>query len=219
MPETLSQQLAFDIARAVDPSEFDHAATQELTAFDEITRSAAPRLACCEGCSLCCWLRVDLFAHEVFLIARHIRAQFSTEDLMSLMVRLKSHAERVLPLSPFEHATQNIQCPLLVHGRCSVYEMRPHSCRRHHSKDFAACQFTFDHPTDLEFPGAHDRELFQRLSQAMKSGVEIYAQSDFDCTIYELGTALHESLLDSSSWRRWQNHEQAFLTASITPAA
>jgi hypothetical protein len=133
------------------------------------------------------------------------------------MGRLDAHAEKVMPLTPFEHVTQNIECPLLQNGRCTVYAVRPHTCRRHHSQDFAACQYTYDHPDDLESPAAHDRDLYRALTGAMQCNIDVYSDLGFDHTIYELGTALKEALTDPASWQRWRNHEQAFIHASVTP--
>ena len=223
MREYPTQQLIDDIARSLSPDEFDRAAQLAHAAFDalneEIIARKSVRLACGEGCSVCCSLRVDVFAHEVFPIAHHIRRHFTAAEIANVMTRLAVHAEKVLPLTPFEHATQNIVCPLLQNGRCSVYVVRPQACRRHHSQDFATCQFTYDHPTDLESPAAHDRELFRALTGAMQQNIDAYAQLGFDHTIYELGTALHDALNDPESWRRWCEREPAFLHASVTPAA
>src|SRR5688500_14804080 len=136
MPEYPIQELADDIARYVSREEFDRAAHAALTFFDglngEIIQQRNVKLACCEGCGACCSLRIDVFAHEVFVIAKHIRSNFTPDELASLMVRLAAHAKAVTPLTPFEHATRNVQCPLLIENRCSVYSVRPHSCRRHH---------------------------------------------------------------------------------------
>ena len=219
MPAYPVQELAEDIARSMAPEEFDRAAYSALGCFDQITERAAVQVACHEGCSLCCSLRVDVFAHDVFLVVHHIRAHFRPAEISELLVRLAGHAARVSSLTPFEHATSNNPCPLLREGRCSVYAARPHSCRRHHSLDFAACQFTYDHPTDLEAPSAHDRPLYRALTEAMQQNIDAYSTAEFDHTIYELGTAVHEALTDPSCWERWRRHELAFLRASITPAA
>ena len=69
----------------------------------------------------------------------------------------------------------------------------------------------------MEFPGAHDRDLFRALTGAMQENIDAYAELGFDHTIYELGTALFEALRDPVSWERWLAHEQAFLHASVTP--
>jgi len=213
-----------DIAQSLSPEQYDLAVARSHAAFDtlneQIIEQTGVKLDCRAGCAVCCSLRVEVFAHEIFRLARHIRSHFSEQEMGALLDRLAAHAEQVRPLTVFEHATRNIICPLLGQdGRCSVYAARPQSCRRHHSQDLAACQFTFDHPDDLEFPGAHDRDLFRALTGAMQENIDAYAELGFDHTIYELGTALLEALQDPASWERWQAHEQAFLEASITPAA
>ena len=221
MPAYPTQQLIDDIDRSLLPEQFEGAAQTALRFFDglnaEIIEQRGMELACGEGCGVCCSLRVDVFAHEVLLLADHIRRHFSAEEKATLLGRLAVHSAEVTPLTPFEHATRNVQCPMLIDGRCSVYAARPHSCRRHHSQDLSVCQYTFDHPTDLESPAAHDRDLYRALTEAMQQNIDVYFELGFDVTIYELGTALLEALNDPASWRRWQDREQAFLRASITP--
>lgn len=223
MPEYPIAQLTADIARAVSPDAFDRAGNEALTCFDALNEKEIAgrgvRLACREGCGICCSLRVDVFAHEVFLLARHIRAHFAEEEINALLVRLDAHADQVLRMTPAEHATTNVRCPMLEDGRCTVYAARPHACRRHHSQDLATCQHTYDHPTDLESPAAHDRELFRTLTEAMQQNIDAYAGLGFDTTIYELGTALRDALDDPASWERWRHREQAFFEASVTPPA
>ena len=222
MPEYPIEKLAEDLARAISETDFHDAFRESCDVFDQTnTRLIAERgtrLACHEGCSTCCTLRVDVFAHEVLLVAHHIRTRFSPEALSELLARLAAHSERVLPLTPFEHATQNVVCPLLVDGRCSVYEVRPLSCRRHHSTDYAACLYTHDHPADLEFPGAHEPELFRTLTEAMRRTAAVYADGGYDVTIYELGSALAEALASSEIGEFWRDRQEAFVQASITPA-
>lgn len=223
MSDDPAPQLADAISRAETPDDFHTAQSRALEDFDRLNSrtiaSSGVKLACCAGCSLCCWLRVDVFAHEVFLIAHHIRDRFPATEIAELTARLAMHAAKVRALTPYEHAMQNIVCPLLRDGRCSIYEVRPQACRRHHSRDLGACQFTYDHPTDLEFPGAHDRDLFRTLSEAMQEGIDVYAQLGFDETVYELGTALAEALQTPSRWQVWRDRGRAFLSAAVTPTA
>ena len=223
MPDFPSDPLAEDLARAKSPEDFHDALRRALASYDElgaqIVEGAGLKLACFAGCSLCCSLRVDVHAHEVFFMAQHVREHFTDAELAALLARLAVHSAKVLPLTPYDHATQNTVCPLLQDGRCSIYEARPHSCRRHHSLDFTACQFTYDHPTDLEAPAAHDRELFRTLTAGLLDAAETYARLGCDDTIYELGTALAEALDTPSSWERWRDGKKAFLRASVTPSA
>jgi hypothetical protein len=88
-------------------------------------------LACGAGCSFCCWLRIDVRAHEVFLLVRELRRSRTEPELADL--RLAAAARR-------QGGNTTGSCPLLVQGRCSVYTVRPAACRRHHSRSVAACE-------------------------------------------------------------------------------
>ena len=63
---------------------------------EEIIGRKSLTLACRAGCSVCCSLRVDVFAHEVFPIAHHIRRHFTAAEIANVMTRLAVHAEKVL---------------------------------------------------------------------------------------------------------------------------
>jgi Fe-S-cluster containining protein len=219
-----TQELADRLAQAQSDAEIHDTYKRALGRFDGLNEQAMQagqlRVACCAGCSLCCSLRIDVYAHEVFLIAEHLRENLSKAQMADLMAKLAAHSEKVLPLTPLEHVTRNIPCPLLQNdGRCSVYSVRPETCRRHHSLNLATCQFTYDHPMDLDVPAAHDRELFHTLTEAMRQDAAAYAHLGFDRTIYELGTALEEALTDPESWEGWRNRMEAFIKASVTPKA
>jgi len=215
-------QLADDISHAKSADAFHAALRRALGSYDELNASKVEQtgatLVCRPGCSLCCWLRVDVYAPEVFLIADTLRKELPPPELKALRERLASHTELVTRLTVLEHATRNVACPLSKEGWCSVYVARPHTCRRHHSQDLAACQFTYDHPDDMEFPGAHSRELFHDLTEAMGLHAAVYEYLGFDATIYELGSALEEALTDAACWRRWRSKKKAFKRASETPA-
>ena len=223
MPEALAHRLYELISKSNTPQDFHAGLREAQRRFDDIGSELAGKapkpLACRAGCSLCCSLRVEVYAHEVFLIAHHLQTATDPAELERIRTNLAAHAEEVRPLTPYEHATRNIVCPLLKDGCCTVYAVRPNACRRHHSMDLAACQHTFDFPTDLETPAAHDRSLYRTLTEAMLYSGDAYEQLGFDRTIYQLGTALQEALDDPASWERWRAGEKAFLHASVTPAA
>jgi Fe-S-cluster containining protein len=222
MSDDASAELWQQLSQARSAGEVHAALRAALASYDQLNeraiQQAGARLDCCAGCSICCSLRIEVYAHEVFLIADHVLTTFSDAELIALKERLASHSEKVLPLTPLEHATSNIVCPLLRDGLCSVYAVRPQTCRRHHSLEVAACQYAYDHPADLEFPSAHHPELFRALTAAMRQNTEVYARLGFDTTIYELGTALEEALADPESWAGWCERMNAFLKASVTPS-
>jgi Fe-S-cluster containining protein len=215
-------RLADDLSGAESVHDFHAALRRALGWYDQLNQTrveqSSIQLVCRAGCSLCCWLRVDATAPEIFLIADTLRAELSPEALQPLQQRLAAHAQTVGRMTVLEHATRNVACPLSRDGWCSVYEVRPHTCRRHHSQDLAACQFTHDHPEDLEFPGAHHRELFEELTEAMGMHAAVYEYFGYDATVYELGSALEEALADPACWLRWRGKKKAFRRASVTPS-
>ena len=222
LPVLSIDQLAKDLSTAASAEEFHAALRGALGVYDQLNETrineTGAKLVCRAGCSLCCWLRVDVYAPEVFLIADTLRKQLPPPELAALLKRLASHADTVTRMTVFEHVTRNVACPLSRDGWCSIYAVRPHACRRHHSQDLAACQFTFDHPDNLEAPGAHHRDLFRDLTEGMGLHAAVYEYFGFDDTIYELGSALEEALSDPDCWQRWSRKERAFLRASVTPA-
>ena len=215
-------QLADALSRAKSAEDFHAALRQTLAAYDQLNASQVEqsglKLVCRAGCSLCCWLRVDVYAPEVFLIADTLRRELPPPELAALRERLAAHAEGVARLTVLEHATRNLACPLSRDGWCSVYAVRPHTCRRHHSQDLAACEATHAHPEDLTLPGAHHRELFHELTEALGLHAAVYEYLGFDATVYELGSALEEALADPACWRRWSRKKKAFRRASVTPS-
>lgn len=223
MPENSSARLGTELARARGPADFHGALRRELSEFDQLHESVCQQecvtLACREGCSLCCHLRVDVRPPEAFLIADHVRRTFSPAELEALGGRLQGHSEKIARLTVFEHVTQNIPCPLLQNGRCSVYSVRPQACRRYHSRELAACEYSFENPDDIEFPGARHDGLFRELGAAMEKTSTPYNALGFDPRVYELGSALFEALTAPASWRRWRDGKKAFLQASVTPSA
>lgn len=206
----LEQQLA----SATEDAHFHAAWRNAVISFDLI--SSPHQTDCREGCSLCCWLRVDTWAHEVFFLAQALEPM-PRDQKDALLQRLQTHATTVTQLTVFEHATRNIACPLLVDGRCSAYAARPQACRRHHSTDLNACIHTFENPTDLQAPAGHDAAIFGLCTERMTETHDIYCKLGYDPTIYELGSALWEALTDSACWQRWRAREKAFLRASHTP--
>ena len=96
---------------------------------------------CRAGCSFCCWLRIDVRAHEVLLIARHLRAKSRSAQLAPTRDRIVQAAARVTNITYAQRHTVHQPCALLDHaGCCSVYDVRPAACRRYLSVSVDACE-------------------------------------------------------------------------------
>lgn len=109
------------------------------------------KLACSTGCYHCCSLIVRVHFLEGILIARELLAAeqhvalAAAEDHARLVEQFRIKyllAEgEMMPPEDFnvlwvEHwAEQHIFCPFLINGLCSIYPLRPLTCRVHYAID------------------------------------------------------------------------------------
>jgi Fe-S-cluster containining protein len=98
------------------------------------------KMACKAGCSFCCNLTVEATPVEVFAILTYVQKTFTTEQVASLKTALMAHSEKVASRPMKKLLFENRPCPFLRDGLCSVYEVRPIGCRRHHSARVSDCE-------------------------------------------------------------------------------
>lgn len=181
----------YDIVAEI--SEFVHGTMDRITdSFLEMTP-----VACRKGCAWCCTVRVTATAPEIFNAARHIR-----EHKPELIGRLNAENRVTHGLENLARADLRRWCPLLSSDQsCSIYEVRPNSCRSVIAPDAAVCLDGFD--------GKHDEfRLFAR---------PIETHSWFGCAVlaalrgrglvaekYELTQALTIAVADPMAEEAWR---------------
>lgn len=101
--------------------------------------SGQPRFACGRGCSACCHLFVAVPPGVAEAIAAHVEASFTPDARAALMLRLE---ERVAALiASAEPQSLRSPCALLDEdGACTIYEVRPLSCRSFTSTSLPRCE-------------------------------------------------------------------------------
>lgn len=99
--------------------------------------------ACLAGCAHCCHQNVPVHAAEEFTITDYVDREFSQSGKQELVARLRtwfrfmnSHTPNVPALSENdirifndELMTHRVPCPFLVDAKCSIYPVRPTTCR------------------------------------------------------------------------------------------
>ena len=80
---------------------------------------AAP-IACREGCSFCCYIRVHLTPMELIFLVHSIKSNFSEDEIAALKNRLDSTDQVTRGMTDEERGRAKTPCPLLVDNRCSV---------------------------------------------------------------------------------------------------
>lgn len=115
------------------------AATSRL-AEAMLARAPAGTVACKNGCDHCCYQSVGLTPPEALAIAAHLRQNLSQEELARVSAHIASCHERTRRLTAEERFSPEHPCPFLQAGSCSIYEVRPLSCRGMNSLDANECR-------------------------------------------------------------------------------
>jgi len=100
-----------------------------------------PPLHCKEGCWYCCCKPgVLISVPELLRILSYLRSTSSDDSLSALTDRARRYAAQIEGRSFDDSTNDSVPCPLLVEGRCSVYEVRPLVCRGYNSTSVDACR-------------------------------------------------------------------------------
>jgi Fe-S-cluster containining protein len=161
-------------------------------------------LACRAGCSFCCHFTVDVRPAEVFGILDYIDRSFGDAARARALAAVQANSASLAGLSGEERATRNVRCPFLDDGRCSIYPVRPQSCRNYHATYAAGCEQSWEEPGNLDI----DPEFAPGVYQAGEAHVEAVsgamADAGYDVGAYELSGALAAALADAAARTRFE---------------
>ncbi len=173
--------------------------------FRQLTQA---KVDCGMGCSFCCWLRIDVRAHEVFLILRQLRAQRTAEERKVLQGEVRIAREALTGLDFTGREAMQRPCLLLQDGRCSVYAVRPAACRRYLSGSVEACEALWKgDPVEEEIQHPLLAETGRYAATAVHN---TFVEKGYDGYSYDLPLALAEGLEDPECEARWLKKEKAF---------
>jgi Fe-S-cluster containining protein len=106
-----------------------------------ITDEYRPALQCSEGCSYCCCKPgVLITVPELLRILSHVGAEWDDVSRLALAERARRYAAQIEGRRFDDATNESVPCPLLLEGRCSVYELRPLVCRGYNSTSVDACR-------------------------------------------------------------------------------
>lgn len=125
------------------------AAFMVQTIFDNVYDDIPEKVECYKGCSYCCYSTVSITELEMKAIEAHIRHKFSKEKLDLVIKSAKTLKKKYQSIKKEDRVYSRDACPLLIEGRCSVYESRPLMCRSAFSTSSEACKIAHSDP---EFP-------------------------------------------------------------------
>lgn len=195
------------------------AATSRVT--DSFFERARGTVACREGCDHCCYQAVGVTPPEALRIVAFLRRNLSPEALEALKLELGARKEAIAGLSADQRFSPDHPCPFLEQGRCSIYVVRPLSCRGMNSLDAQDCERRLRDPEARQAfvaKGAGGRVLLDPIhaAQAVSAGLQMALSEHFFVDMRPLDLVLAMDLLFSrgaSIAEEWLAGEEGFQQA------
>lgn len=169
--------------------------------------------ACKAGCAFCCHYKVEVRAHEMLLIKDYISKTFSAEKIAAVLAQAEANAAIIRTLTPEQHLTTNLKCPMLQDNQCSIYPVRPFRCRNFHSTDANACEQSHSDPSNMAIATGMIEDVAM-FADAHTQGFEAAAeQTGKDARVYDFTTALVEAFNDTNTFKRYKTGKKTFKNA------
>jgi uncharacterized protein len=167
--------------------------------------------ACREGCCWCCHKVVGTSVPEVARITQHL--QQSPDALAETRERVLRVDEQRRQLRHDRWAATRLPCPLLADNCCSVYAVRPLTCRGYNSSDALQCERLLESHEVVEVPAyAPQIRLTTLILDGMRSGL---VEAGLPGELLELTAALRIALTVPDAVERWLNGESVFAAARM----
>jgi Fe-S-cluster containining protein len=148
----------------------------------------------------------------VLRIAAHLRQALTPEELRAAQARVDDLLEQRRALRPDRRACAGLPCALLVENRCSVYPLRPMTCRGFNSADARQCERSLVRGGGVVPAYAPQQRLCTVVLDGMRAGL---AESGLDGELLELTAALRIALAVPDAAERWLAGEKLFAPARL----
>lgn len=180
----------------------------------EICQVSMFQAACEVGCVWCCFQRVSASPAEVLRIADYLRRTNAGQALAELRQRLADIDCLTHGRTAQERLALRLPCPLLIDGACSVYHVRPLTCRGYTSQRVEDCRRRLDHPEEhVHIEADPIRYLYcQGVLNGLNDGLDAH---DLEGGLVELIAALRIALDDEISLQRWLRGEPIFADVHV----
>jgi len=205
-----------DSARVLTAAANAMASSEELRRYHLEVLQPTARIACHDGCHWCCHLKVSVTAPEVFVIAEYLEHSAPALVRERIKARAAELAQDPRIFSSDAKAEAHIPCSMLTeHGGCSVYAVRPLTCRGYNALDSESCRRMLD--DDQEFVASN--EAWARECAAESLGfLAALGDAQLPAELLELTSALHTALSEPNALQRWLSGEPIFAASLADPS-
>src|SRR5262249_21283762 len=145
--------------------------------------------------------------------ADNLQANFTQQELQTMQDQIVQRDEQRKGLREDRWSAARLPCPLLVDNRCSVYPVRPLTCRGFNSSDAHQCERWVKKRERIEVP-IYERQ--HRLATFVLDGLRAgLSESGLPDDLLELTSALRIALTLPNAFDRWLAGEPIFAPARM----
>jgi Fe-S-cluster containining protein len=183
---------------------------------DERIASAADvgTLACRAGCTWCCHFSVDVRAVEVFGILDFVEQTFTADEKARVYAEIRANSAALGNLDEFERMKRNVKCAFLREGRCSIYSVRPQTCRNYHATSAVGCQQSYEEPDNLDIDPEFAPLVYQAGGAHVDAVTAAMREAGYDTNVYEMNNAIDVALLEPGARERFEAKLPPFMRVS-----
>jgi Fe-S-cluster containining protein len=105
----------------------------------QFTATEANAIVCSKGCSACCYTRVEIKVLDAIAIAQSLALTLTAKECADLQIRCEQQAKYTAQMSRNEKFQKQVACPFLKGDLCSIYDIRPLTCRSYFSTNREIC--------------------------------------------------------------------------------
>jgi Fe-S-cluster containining protein len=171
-------------------------------------------LACRAGCTWCCHFSVDVRAVEVFGILDFVERTFTVEEKARVYAEIRANSVALDNLDEFERMRRNVKCPFLKEGRCSIYSVRPQTCRNYHATSAVGCQQSYEDPDNLDIDPEFAPLVYQAGGAHVDAITTAMREAGYDTNVYEMNNAIAAALSEPGARERFESKSSPFIRVS-----
>jgi Fe-S-cluster containining protein len=173
------------------------------------------RIECGRGCSHCCYLLIGVAASEIVNIKEYLQQPDQKSRLEKVKARIRNAKRQVDEALKTDPKTVRVACPLLSEtGECTVYPVRPVSCRAYVSFDLDACRRDRENPAE-GVPIAQSRSRFDLVGQIGPQLAQYERGMGARSGLYELRQGLFIAFETARFEQRLMNGEDLLSKATL----
>jgi Fe-S-cluster containining protein len=195
------------VSRAFDNSRERH--DQRIASAPDVNT-----LACRAGCTWCCHFSVDVRAVEVFGILEFVERTFTAEEKARVYAEIRANSVALDKLDEFERMRRNVKCPFLSQGRCTIYPVRPQTCRNYHATDALGCKQSYEDPDNLDIDPDFAPLVYQAGGAHVDAITTAMREAGYDTNVYEMNNAIDAALSEPGARERFEAKLPPFIRLS-----